>query len=87
MDMPLYNDALIYLNQSLKIFQATSSDKRKDSNVASTLNNIGNCLMDMHRYEEALSRLRQSLGIYKTISTNQKKMEMLKTLSITLATA
>ena len=71
--MQQYNDALIHFKQSLEIKKNVSLDLTTDGNVASTLNNIGNCLMDMQQYNDALIHFKQSLEIKKNLSPNPKK--------------
>ena len=71
--MQRYDDALIYLKQSLEIYRNTSFDERKDGNIVSTLNNVGDCLMEMQRYDDALIHLKQSLEIYRNISLDERK--------------
>ena len=60
MEMQHYDNALIHLEQSLELLRNISHDERNDGNVASTLNNVGNCLLEMQRYDAALTHLNQA---------------------------
>ena len=68
MEMQRYGDAIDHLKQLLEIYRNISLDEQKDGNIASTLNNVGLCLMNMQRYGDALDHLKQSLEIKQNIS-------------------
>ena len=68
MDLAKPADALDYLQRSLKIYGKASLDIDSYSNVAMTLNNIGNCFMDMHKPADALDYLQRSLKINEKAS-------------------
>ena len=61
-------DALDYLQRSLKIKEKASHDIDSDTNVATTLNNIGLCFINMHKPADALDYLQRSLKIYEKAS-------------------
>ena len=53
MDVQQYDNALIYLKQSLEIYKSISPTQRKDGNVAMTLHYNRTCLMKMQQYDDA----------------------------------
>ena len=51
--------------------------------MASTLNNIVNCLINMHQFNDVLIHFNQSLEIKKKMSLNPKKTVKQRPFSIT----
>ena len=68
-----HDDALEFYEATLEMYRSVSLDEPKDGNIASTLNNVGLCLMEMQRYGDALIRLKQSLEICRNISLDEPK--------------
>ena len=62
------NDALDYLQQSLKISEKASFDSDSDINVAMTLNNISVCFIKMFKPDDAMHCLQRSLKMYEKVS-------------------
>ena len=68
-----HDDALEFYEATLEMYRNVSLDEPKDANIASTLNNVGWCLMKMQRYCDALDHLKQSLEIFRNISLDEPK--------------
>ena len=65
-----YSDALIYLQKAGEIYE-TQINWKKDPGLATTLNNIGICLIELQEYADALNRLKISLEIYEKLPLNE----------------
>ena len=57
MKMQLVDHALMHYKQLLEINRNILLDKRKNSDFADTLNNVGTCLIKKRFYDDALNRL------------------------------
>ena len=57
MEMNKLTDAKEYLEKALEIDQRTSNDLATDNNVATTLHEIGRCLMEMNKLTDLLKSI------------------------------
>ena len=67
------DDALEFYETTLEIHKDKPSGEWNNSDIASTLNNVGTCLMEMQRYDDALIHLKQSLEIDRNITLDERK--------------
>ena len=65
-----YAEALIYLQRAHKIYR-TQINWENDPYLATTLNNMGICLIELQEYGDALSRFKESLKIFEKFSSNE----------------
>ena len=66
-----YSEALIYLQKAGEIYE-TQINWEKDPYLATTLNNMGICLIELQEYADALNRLQRSLEIYEKLPLNEQ---------------
>ena len=68
LDMNKHDEALEYLQQTMKIYEQLSLDLNTDKIFATTLHNIGRCLLDMNKHDEAMKYLQRAMKIYEQVS-------------------
>ena len=69
----IYDEALEFYQATFQMKQNISVDQQKDGSIATTLNNIGECLREMQKYNDALNHLKKSLEIKRNISLEEQK--------------
>ena len=67
-DMNKHDEALEYLQQSMKIKEQVSLDLNTDESFAITLFTIGSCLLDINKHDEALEYLQRARKIQEQVS-------------------
>ena len=75
LDMNKHDEALEYLQQSMKIQEQASLDLSTNKSFATTLHNIGRCLLDMNKHDEALEHLQRALKIQEQASLDLSRDE------------
>ena len=65
-----YAEALICLQKAHKIY-LTQICWKKDPDLATTLHNIGICLMELQEFYDALNNLKESLEIYENLALDK----------------
>ena len=68
-----YDDALEFYETTLEIHKDEPNGECNNGNIATTLNNVGRCLMKMQRCDDALIHLKQSLEINRNITLDERK--------------
>jgi len=72
-DLGQYDNALIYLNQALKIINSShEGGLYKDRIWASIQQNVGKCLIGMQQYNRSWDCLQQSLNIFEKLSLEKE---------------
>ena len=66
--MNKHDEALKYLQRAMKIKEQVSLDLNTDKSFASTLHEIGRCLLNMNKHDEALKYLQRAMKIQEQVS-------------------
>ena len=75
-----YNLSLVYLQDSLCLFQSISANINEDINVALSYQKIGLCLLDMNLTKDANINFRRALEIFKCASETEESQRQLAAL-------
>ena len=74
-----YAEALINPEKAREIYQPWVN-WGKDSYLATTLNNIGICLMELYEYPDAMNRFKESLKICEKFPLNELKASKIESI-------